>query len=79
MLRLQWDHPEQLHGIGKYAADAYFIFCLGRWREVRPDDKDLKRYLEWLKATGGCIVLYKSVGVWGGMGRRTCAHEASPD
>ena len=28
---------------GKYGADAYWIFCRGRWREVAPEDKDLRR------------------------------------
>jgi hypothetical protein len=25
--RLQWSCPTELYGIGKYAADAYYIFC----------------------------------------------------
>ncbi|XP_057532276.1 uncharacterized protein LOC130810289 [Amaranthus tricolor] len=29
-----WTHVTQLHGIGKYAADAYAIFCTGKWREI---------------------------------------------
>ncbi len=49
----QWVQPEELHGIGKYAADAYRIFCCkGQWRHVKPEDKDLRRYLDWLKRTG---------------------------
>uniref|UniRef100_A0A803MNP4 HhH-GPD domain-containing protein n=1 Tax=Chenopodium quinoa TaxID=63459 RepID=A0A803MNP4_CHEQI len=28
-----WTHVTQLHGIGKYAADAYAIFCTGKWRQ----------------------------------------------
>ena len=25
-----WRDPTELHGVGKYAADAYAIFCRGR-------------------------------------------------
>ncbi|KAL4444605.1 hypothetical protein ABPG77_002422 [Micractinium sp. CCAP 211/92] len=49
----QWRNPTELFGIGKYAADAYLMFCRGRWREVQPDDKDLKKYQNWLEQTGG--------------------------
>ena len=49
----QWLSPLELHGIGQYAADAYFIFCRGNWREVEPKDKDLLRYSTWLRETGG--------------------------
>jgi hypothetical protein len=28
--QLQWREPTELFGIGKYAADAYHIFCRGR-------------------------------------------------
>ena len=31
---LQWTTPLQLHGIGQYATDAYFIFCRGLWQQV---------------------------------------------
>ena len=48
-----WRDPAELHGIGKYAADAYQIFCRGAWREVASEDKDLLRYKEWLEGTGG--------------------------
>ncbi|EFN59677.1 hypothetical protein CHLNCDRAFT_14045, partial [Chlorella variabilis] len=44
----QWRDPTELYGIGKYAADAYHMFCRGRWREVAPEDKDLRRYRDWL-------------------------------
>ncbi|KAI8463486.1 MAG: DNA glycosylase [Monoraphidium minutum] len=49
----EWSCPTELHGIGKYAADAYYMFCRGAWRGVAPDDKDLRRYWDWLAATGG--------------------------
>ncbi|KAG2487459.1 hypothetical protein HYH03_013882 [Edaphochlamys debaryana] len=53
-VRKQWTHPSQLHGVGPYAADAYAIFCRrDGWRGVQPSDKDLRRYRDWLEATGG--------------------------
>jgi endonuclease III len=54
-LQMNWKDPSELHGIGKYASDAYWIFCRGAWRpgEVDPEDKDLKKYLSWLRGTGG--------------------------
>ncbi|KAK9823023.1 hypothetical protein WJX81_008257 [Elliptochloris bilobata] len=48
-----WHNPTELHGVGQYGADAYFIFCRGAWRAVAPADKDLARYHAWLAATGG--------------------------
>lgn len=50
---LQWLDPIELHGIGQYASDAYFMFCRGNWREVEPTDKDLLKYQQWLHSTGG--------------------------
>ncbi len=51
---LQWTDPQQLHGIGRYAADAYYIFCRNQWREREPpQDKDLLKYYEWLLQTEG--------------------------
>ncbi|GFH14949.1 uncharacterized protein HaLaN_11092, partial [Haematococcus lacustris] len=49
----QWHDPRELHGIGQYGADAYAIFCRGRWREVEPADKDLRAYKAWLQQTDG--------------------------
>jgi len=45
-----WKYPLELHGIGKYANDAYRMFCLGEWKDLKPEDKELKRYLSWLKS-----------------------------
>ena len=39
---------QELPGVGKYAADAYAIFCRGRWREVAPNDHALNAYHKWL-------------------------------
>jgi methyl-CpG-binding domain protein 4 len=65
-LETNWRDPEDLYGIGEYAADAYWIFARGRWRGARPADKDLRRYVEWLEATGGL-----------GQGLERCAAPAS--
>nr|XP_016435738.1 PREDICTED: uncharacterized protein LOC107761959 [Nicotiana tabacum]XP_016435739.1 PREDICTED: uncharacterized protein LOC107761959 [Nicotiana tabacum] len=43
-----WTHVTQLHGIGKYAADAYAIFCTGKWDQVTPDDHMLNKYWDFL-------------------------------
>ncbi|XP_054815882.1 methyl-CpG-binding domain protein 4-like protein [Prosopis cineraria] len=43
-----WTHVPQLHGVGKYAADAYAIFCTGGWREVTPKDHKLVDYWRFL-------------------------------
>lgn len=44
---LSWDgiNATDLHGIGKYGSDSYEIFFKKNY-SVRPDDKELKRYLE---------------------------------
>jgi methyl-CpG-binding domain protein 4 len=52
-LEKQWRDPKELFNLGQYAADAYFIFCRGMWRDVYPEDKDLKRYRDWLESTAG--------------------------
>ncbi|XP_019186009.1 PREDICTED: uncharacterized protein LOC109180753 [Ipomoea nil] len=43
-----WTHVTQLHGVGKYAADAYAIFCTGKWDRVRPTDHMLNKYWGFL-------------------------------
>jgi len=44
---LTWDGVDatKLYGIGKYGSDSYEIFFKNNY-SVRPDDKELKRYLE---------------------------------
>ena len=44
-----WDgrDPTDLPGIGQYGKDSWDIFIRGRL-DVRPQDKELKRYLEWM-------------------------------
>lgn len=36
------------NSLGRYAADAYAIFCTGKWKEVNPLDHKLKDYWEYL-------------------------------
>ncbi|KAG7576467.1 DNA glycosylase [Arabidopsis thaliana x Arabidopsis arenosa] len=48
-LQESWTHVTQLHGIGKYAADAYAIFCNGKWDRVKPNDHMLNYYWEFLR------------------------------
>lgn len=33
---------------GRYAADAYAIFCTGKWNEVKPKDHVLNKYWDFL-------------------------------
>ncbi len=40
--------PDVLYGVGKYASDAYRIFCLGDWKNVNPKDHALNDYHAWL-------------------------------
>lgn len=47
-LNLDWDEPIELYGIGKYANDAWKIFCTTGWRKVTPKDHALNWYHSWL-------------------------------
>ena len=46
-----WRKPEELPGIGEYAADAHAIFCEGRWRDCEPRDHALRWYTDWIRTT----------------------------
>ncbi|KAL2938965.1 Methyl-CpG-binding domain protein 4-like protein [Bienertia sinuspersici] len=54
-----WTHVTQLHGIGKYAADAYAIFCNGKWHQVTPNDHMLNYYWKFLQNRG-----LKEIAMW---------------
>lgn len=54
-----WSNVGELHGIGKYATDAYAIFCEGRWQEVQPEDHKLVDYWQYLCATDGIGYAFK--------------------
>jgi methyl-CpG-binding domain protein 4 len=47
-LRGNWRMPDTIKGIGKYANDAYRIFCCGEFKDVQPQDHALNKYHEWL-------------------------------
>lgn len=51
--------PTVLFGVGQYASDAFKIFCLGQWQSVTPEDKDLRRYVEFLSRTDGLGVGFR--------------------
>ena len=48
-LHKDWTEPKQLHGIGKYANDAWHIFIKGDWQTVQPNDHALNWYHDFLK------------------------------
>lgn len=50
-LEEHWTYVTELHGIGKYAADAYAIFCTGKWEQVRPTDHMLNKYWDFLSSS----------------------------
>ena len=44
----QWSRPKELYACGKYANDCYEVFCLGNWKDIKPEDHALNDYVEWL-------------------------------
>jgi len=54
---LTWDfqHAQDLYGIGKYGSDSYEIFFRHNYA-VQPKDKELRRYLEDLAASDQSLV-----------------------
>lgn len=47
-LNKKWNTAKELYGIGKYGDDAWRIFCVGDWKNVRPNDQALNKYHDWL-------------------------------
>jgi methyl-CpG-binding domain protein 4 len=45
----QCDPKGSLYAVGKYAEDAYRIFCVGDWMNVHPQDHALNDYHDFLK------------------------------
>jgi adenine-specific DNA glycosylase len=43
-----WTTAKDLHGCGKYADDAWQIFCAGNWQAVNPNDHALNKYHRFL-------------------------------
>lgn len=48
-IRKEWSEPIELYGIGKYANDAWRIFCRGDWKSVDPQDHALNKYHAYLR------------------------------
>lgn len=48
-LQGNWTTPKELYGCGKYADDAWHIFCHGDWRDVQPSDHALNAYHRFLQ------------------------------
>ena len=44
-----WITAKELYGCGKYADDAWRIFCVGDWEAVEPNDHALNDYRGWLQ------------------------------
>ena len=44
----EWKTASDLYGCGKYADDAWRIFCKGDWDKVIPSDHALNEYHDWL-------------------------------
>lgn len=44
----KWETPKELYGCGKYADDAWRIFCRGDWEDVEPNDHALNKYHDWM-------------------------------
>jgi methyl-CpG-binding domain protein 4 len=52
-LEADWTTPSEIFGVGKYANDAYLIFCCGKWRDVQPNDHMLNHYVKFLSDLNG--------------------------
>lgn len=48
-----WVTAKDLYGCGKYADDAWHIFCVGDWHNVDPNDHALNDYHNFLKVEYG--------------------------
>ena len=48
-LASQWETVSELYGCGKYADDAWHIFCVGDWEKVAPRDHALNYYYTYLQ------------------------------
>jgi len=44
-----WKTAKELYGCGKYADDAWHIFCKGDWKDIQPKDHALNYYHDFLK------------------------------
>lgn len=58
-----WKTARDLHGCGKYADDAWHIFCAGNWQGVSPNDHALNKYHDFLVRTYGQQTEHNGVNV----------------
>jgi len=49
-LKGNWKSASDLYGCGKYANDAWRIFCKGDWQKIVPTDHALANYHNWLSS-----------------------------
>ena len=49
-LNKEWKTAKDLYGCGKYADDAWHIFCVGDWEKIKPRDHALNYYHEFLRS-----------------------------
>ncbi len=49
----EWTTAKELYGCGKYADDAWHIFCVGDWQRTVPADHALNDYFNFLKERYG--------------------------
>lgn len=47
-LTKDWKTAKDLYGCGKYADDAWHIFCVGDWEKTNPNDHALNYYYTYL-------------------------------
>lgn len=47
-LNKNWKTAKDLYGCGKYADDAWHIFCVGDWENIEPNDHALNYYYNYL-------------------------------
>ena len=48
-LEKNWKTAKDLYGCGKYADDAWHIFCVGDWENTSPKDHALNYYYSYLQ------------------------------
>jgi len=48
-----WTTPSEIFGVGKYANDAYLIFCCGKWKDISPHDHMLNHYIKFINEANG--------------------------
>lgn len=44
----KYKSPTELEGVGRLGSDSYRLFCLGQWKQVRPQEHMLCLYHNWI-------------------------------